>query len=477
MSATPIPVNRAPFGVDELIAASGATVRVRPASATCGVTTDSRAAKAGDLFVALSGDAHDGHGFVAAAVDAGATAVLVEREVDVPEGVGVLQVDDTLVALGALANAHRRRRDIPVVAITGSVGKTSTKELCRAALAGAGFSPMCTRGNLNNRIGVPMTLFTLDETHDAAVVEAGMNMPGEISQLAAIIEPTVGLVTAVEAVHTEGVGNLAGVRAEKGALLEALGDGATAIYRHRDEMAGFATDAGVTLSHGRNEDADVRLVESTLSGDGTSLTVAVPGRDDPVSLVLPWLGDAAAENATAALAVVHAVAPDQLDAAASALSEVGPVVHRMVAERRADGVLLIDDTYNASPASIRSALDASAALASQRGGRLIVVLGDMLELGRDEQRMHQDVGRDVVKHGAARFIACGERMTHAGRAALTASMEGSGPRTQVVLLRKVEDAASCAAESLREHDVVLVKGSRGMRMERVIASLVDEVDA
>lgn len=476
MSATPIPDNRAAFTAEELVLHTGAVV-LRETGATTGVTTDSRAAKAGNLFVALTGEAHDGHAYVSAAVEAGARCVMVERDVEVPDGVGVLRVDDTLEALGALAHAHRRRRDIPVLAITGSVGKTSTKELCRAALEGAGFRPMCTRGNLNNRIGVPMTLFTLEAQHDAAVVEAGMSLPGEIAQLAAIIAPTVGLVTAVEAVHTEGVGSLEGVRAEKGALLEALGPDATAVYRDRDELAPFALEAGTRLVHGRSEHADVQLVGSELDGAKTTLEVALPRRTSPLAVTLPWLGEAAAENATAALAAVHAIDPQKTEAAARALADIEPVPHRMQALVRPDGGLLVDDTYNASPASCRAALETAARLAGQRAGRLIVVFGDMLELGRDEQRMHEEVGRAVVEHGAARFVACGERMTHAGRVALNASMERGGPRTQVVLLRKVEDAAPCAAESLAPADVVLVKGSRGMRMERVVEALRSEVDA
>src|SRR5688572_3638784 len=188
--ATPIPTNEVAFSADELRTIAtlvrGADVR--------GVAIDSRAVSEGNLFVALRGETHDAHDFLPQAIAAGARAVLVDREVEAPESVGVFRADDTLAALGALGALHRRRFSIPLVAITGSVGKTTTKELTRAALEGSGRRTMATRGNLNNRIGVPMTLFMLSADHDAAVIEMGMNVPGEIADLCAMAAPTIGVV-------------------------------------------------------------------------------------------------------------------------------------------------------------------------------------------------------------------------------------------------------------------------------------------
>lgn len=476
MSATPIPDNAARFTPDELVEATGGRWLAPPTRALEGVQLDSRRVAPGNVFVALKGETHDAHDYLPQVMAAGAHAVVVDRDVEAPEGVGVLRVEDTLTALGALGALHRRRFDVPVVCITGSVGKTTTKELVAAALTGLGHATVFTRGNLNNRVGVPMTLFTLDATHDAAVIELGMSEPGEIADLAAMAQPTIGLVTSVAAVHTEGVGGIDGVAREKGALLEALSpDGAAIWFVDDAPLAAYAerSAAKTKIGYGTVEAADVRLARWELDGEAhTRAHVTFEGGSVDVALSL--LGQAAAINATGAVAVMRALAPEKLEAGAAALTHVPQPPHRMVPVAVADDVLVIDDTYNASPRSTEAALDTAAALASARGGRLIAVLGDMLELGRHEEHAHAEVGREVVRVGAAHFICCGERMAHAGRAALSATMERSqGARTKILLLKNVDDAAGCVRDVVRPRDVVLVKGSRGMRMERVVAQLGD----
>jgi UDP-N-acetylmuramoyl-tripeptide--D-alanyl-D-alanine ligase len=474
MAATPIPSNQATFTPEEILEASAAVQLLAPSRHLAGVAIDSRAVAPGNVFVALVGASHDAHDYLSDAIAAGAHAVVVSREVEVPEGVGVFRVEDTLGALGALGGFHRRRYDVPVVAITGSVGKTSTKELVAAALTGAGMHTVFTRGNLNNRIGVPMTLFTLDAEHDAAVIEIGMNVPGEIADLADMARPTVGVVTSVAEVHTEGVGGLDGVAREKGALLDALGDGAAAVWCHDYPwLAPFAERSAAShkLSYGLREGATVRLIEHSLDGHGaTHARYRLPHRELEATLTL--LGEAAAVNAAGALAVVEVLDPTRLDDAAAALASVPHGPHRMVPIELVSGLLVVDDSYNASPASTVQALATASALAEARGGALVAVLGDMLELGPEEQRMHASVGRAAVEAGVAALVACGERMSHAGRAALSAAMERpSGRRARVVLLRNVDDAAECVRELVKPNDVVLVKGSRGMRMERVVEAL------
>lgn len=477
MSATPIPDNQAPFVAGEIADACGADVVRAPARPIAGVVTDSRRVAPGNLFVALKGARHDAHDYLDAAVGAGAHAVLVERDVDVPETVGVFRVEDTLAGLGALAGFHRRRFDVPVVAITGSVGKTTTKELVAAALVGIGRHTVWTRGNLNNRIGVPMTLFTLDAEHDAAVVEIGMNVPGEIADLADLVQPTVGVVTAVAGVHTEGVGGIEGVAREKGALLDALGPEAAAVYCvdfPRIEPYAERCGASRKLAYGLAENAHVRLMRWELDGHGATLAhYRLPS--GTVDARLRLLGEAAAQNAAGALAVIEATDPTRIADAAEALAGVPPAAHRMVPIERPDGPLVIDDSYNASPTSTVAALETASALAATRGGRLLAVLGDMLELGHDEGRLHADVGREAVRAGARLLVAVGERMTHAGRGALTATMERpSAERTKVVILREATGAADCVREVLEPSDVVLVKGSRGMALERVVDALTGE---
>jgi UDP-N-acetylmuramoyl-tripeptide--D-alanyl-D-alanine ligase len=477
MAATPIPENQAAFTLDELVAATGATIVQAPTRAVAGVCVDSRQVVPGNAFVALRGERHDAHDYVADVVARGAHAVIVERAVEVPAGVGVLRVDDTLSALGALAAFHRRRFDVPVVAITGSVGKTSTKELVAAALVGLGRRTAFTRGNLNNRIGVPMTLFTLSAEHDAAVIEIGMNVPGEIADLTAIAAPTVGVVTAVAHVHTEGVGGLEGVAREKGSLLTSLGPDAVAVWNVDApllaEQVGQAI-ASRRIGYGLDEHADVRLVRWELDANmGTRASYRLPGRDHALEVRLAMLGEAAAVNAAGALAVIHAITPEHVEQALEAIGAVPPPPHRMVPVTLPSGALLVDDGYNASPRSTIAALETCAVLASNRGGKLIAVLGDMYELGREAEKLHADVGREAVRAGTAVLIACGELMTHAGRGAIQASMEsGRGGRVKVVLLRNPDDAAACVRERWAPNDVVLVKGSRGMRMERVVEALI-----
>lgn len=471
MASTPLPKNQAAFTPEEILGATGAELLAPSERPLRGVCTDSRAVESGNLFVALRGVRHDGHAHIDQALERGAHAMLVDRDVAAPAGVGVFRVEDTLSALGALAALHRRRFDIPVVAITGSVGKTSTKELVAAALAETGRVPAYTRGNLNNRIGVPMTLFTLGPEHDAAVVELGMNVPGEIALLTAMAAPTIGVVTSVAEAHTEGVGGIEGVAREKGALLTGLGQGASAIW-NADEarLAEYAarSPAARKMSYGQREGADVRLIRWELDGHGGTLArYDVLGRAIEVNLAM--LGEAAAVNAAAALAVVGAIDEAQLERAAGALGAIAPSLHRMVPTELPSGLLVLDDTYNASPRATIAALETAAVLAATRGGVLIAVLGDMYELGAEAERLHTDIGREVVRAGARVLIACGALMAHAGRAA--AARSATGARIEVVLLQGPESAADCVRELAGERDVVLVKGSRGMRMERVVEAL------
>lgn len=478
MASTPLPVNQAAFTPEEILEATNAKTVAPLTEPISGVSTDSRTVQEGNVFVALRGERFDGHEYVEDAIAKGARAVIVDREVEAGRA-GVFRVDDTLSALGALASFHRRRFSVPVIAITGSVGKTSTKELVAAALRGLGKNVAATRGNLNNRIGVPLTLFTLGAEHDAAVIEMGMNLPGEIAELTTIAQPTIGVVTAVAEVHTEGVGGIDGVAREKGALLRGLGPGAVAIW-NADEgrLAEHAARSGAArrISYGRVEGADVRLARWELDGHGgTHASYRVPGRDAPLDVRLAMLGESAAVNAAGALAVTCALDGSRLDDAVAGLATVPPASSRMVPIELPSGLLVIDDTYNASPRSTVGALETAALLASTRGGALIAVLGDMLELGRDAERLHADVGREAVRSGAQALIACGELMTHAGRAAINAAAaEPRGARAKVVLLKNAADAAGCVRELAGERDVVLVKGSRGMHMESVVEALRGE---
>jgi UDP-N-acetylmuramoyl-tripeptide--D-alanyl-D-alanine ligase len=479
-STTRAPKSHARFTPAEAAAATGARIAREGSRTITGVSTDTRDLEPGDLFVALRGERFDGHTFLARAVELGASALLVDHDVEAPAGVAVLIVDDTLVGLGALARAHRDRLEASgslriVVGITGSVGKTTTKEMCAAVLEGLGHRVARTAGNLNNRVGVPLTILGASEEHTALVLEMGMNVPGEIAAVAAIGRPHVGVVTSVAAVHTEGVGSIEGVAREKAALLDALGaEGTTAIFTVDDRILvplAQRSPAAVHLGCGRHEEADVRLFARTALPDGSTRCreavrppAAATSTDVELELRLP--GEGAARNACLALALAVAVGETRsLGAAAEALSKLAPGPGRGAMLAGIDGTLLVDDAYNASRRSVINALEAASELAKARQGRVIAVLGDMLELGAYEDEEHARVGEAVARIGASLFVACGRRM----RAAADEAREMGAD------LVVTEDDPWAAVAHVRDFvwpgDVVVVKGSRSMGMERVVAAL------
>lgn len=470
--ATAIPRSHASFTAAEIVAATGGRlVRGTEGARATGVETDTRAIMRGDLFVALRGEHHDAHAFLDAAVGAGAVGLIVDRDVPLPDGPFVVRVTDTLRALGDLAHAHRRRLPARVVAITGSVGKTSTKELCAAVLTALGERVHRTEGNLNNLVGLPRTLLSADPSATVVVAELGMNVPGEIARLAEIAAPDVGVVTCVAEVHTEGVGGLEGVAREKGALLAALAPDATAIATADDAILVpylARSPARRKLTFGRAP-ATVRIEARDARRTGSALRLSVEvGQDVPVALdvTLSMLGEGAARNAAAAIAVALALrGPAALAPAAAALASVHGAPGRMELGPGAFGILLLDDTYNASPRATENALEAAAEVARSAGGRLVAVLGDMLELGALEEEMHTRVGEVVARVGTSLFVACGARMRAAAEEARELGCD----------LVVEEDDPTAAIEHVRSFvsasDVVLVKGSRGMRMERVVAGL------
>lgn len=495
--ATPIPPNEASFTLKEIASATHGTI-VDPEGASGGdsvlvrgVSTDSRTVPSGALFVALRGERMDAHQFLDAAHARGAV-LLVERGRALPDGARAVAVDDTLVALGALAAVHRARFPGLVVAVTGSAGKTTTKELVAAALAGTGARTLRTHGNLNNLIGVPMMLFLLDaEQHDAAVIEVGTSAPGEVARLAAIVQPRIAVCTLAAAEHLEGLGTLDAVADEETACFRALPDDGAIIPGADDTRvlarAQGAKGARTLLSFGVAASSDIRLISRTHDPDGTqrarySLRYSLPGPqvgpkegEGEIELVLALLGAAAAVDAGAALAVVLATRPEKLDAAAAALAKVSPVAGRMVPRAGRRGVLVLDDTYNANPGSVRASIDTAVELAHERQGRALAVLGDMKELGAASAAEHEGIGRYAVERGVAVLIGCGREMAAAASAAVrSAAGRGAVFPTRVVQVAEVLDAIPVVDGLMRDGDVVLVKGSRSMTMERVVDALAAE---
>ena len=473
--ATPIPDNRARFTGGEIARATGGALVAAREGTFEGVFSDSRAVRPGCVFVALRGASFDGHAFVARAIEAGAGAVVVERgraaEAGPAPRAAVVEVEDTLVAWGDLARAHLERwRALPaprrVVAVTGSAGKTTTKELT-AALLGAVGPCHLTAGNLNNRIGVPAVVFALEDTHHFAVVEMGMSVPGEIAAVASVARPDVSIVTNVGVAHAEGVGGREGVLREKRAVYEALAPGGAAVAWADDAFGLRALEVSrgsSVLTFGRDASASYRLATRTPRGPGgAEVTIVRPSGAITVTLPLP--GEAAAIDLGAALAAQEAASGVVLEAAAvsAALARV-KLPGRAEVRALGDGTLVVDDTYNANPSSVRASLASLAEVGP--GRRLVAVLGEMKELGALAVSEHEALGEALAASGVALAIGCGGLVSRTlTRAAALA------PGLEIVPAATTEEAALAAVTRVQAGDVVLVKGSRSVGAERVVAAL------
>ena len=422
------------------------------------VSTDTRRLTPGTLFVALTGDRFDAHDFLKDAEARGATAAVVRRGTPRQPGLPFFEVDDTLAALGLLARARRRAlpAGAPVVAITGSSGKTSAKEMIRAALA-ARWRVHATTGNLNNLVGVPLTILDTPADAEALVVEAGASVPGEIAKLRAIIEPTIAVITNASFAHVEGFGSIAGVMREKLALVD--GVRVAVVGTEPAELAAEARRRTHTVVAGRAPDADVRPEAADLDDAGRPV-VRWRGR----TFTLPVVGLHQVENAMIALAVAEEAGVD----AAAAVDRLAGVT--LPAGRgslvQLDGLTVIDDTYNANPASMRAALEFAAAYAEHHRRPLAVVVGSMLELGAESARLHAAVADAVmaVRPAPALVAVVGD---FAPAFARHATALGSR-----LLAAPDPDALGPALRArLRGNEVVLLKASRGVAMERVLRHL------
>lgn len=422
-----------------------------------GVSTDTRSLVPGQLFVALRGPRFDAHDFVPAAVERGAAAALVERRVG--NGIPTLQVSDTLAALGAMANWWRRQFSLPVIALTGSFGKTTVKEML-AAIARTRGETLSTEGNLNNEIGVPLTLFRLGPEHATAVVEMGANHVGEIERLTAIARPDVGLVTVAGPAHLEGFGSLEGVARGKGEIFQGLPDDGVAVINADDPFAPmwreFAAGRRV-VTFGRKAGADfsAAAVRESLSSRGPALAFELHGPDWRRSVTLHMAGRHNVMNALAAAAAAAAAGFDA-DAIVAGLEAARGAAGRLGLRPGPGGATIVDDTYNASPGAVEAAVDFVVGLP----GEAWVVLGDMGELGREAEQLHVRVGRYAADKGVKRFFSLGDLSGAAARAF------GAG-QSFTDLEALVKELSAGLGPGVN----VLVKGSRSMRMERVVERL------
>jgi UDP-N-acetylmuramoyl-tripeptide--D-alanyl-D-alanine ligase len=420
-----------------------------------GVSTDSRTVQPGALFVALRGETFDAHDFLDQVAAKGVAAVVAEQ---LPEGwaLPALVVPDTLAALGRIGNAWRRQYRIPVIGVTGSNGKTTVKEMISSILAAAvgEEARLATQGNLNNEIGVPLTVMRLAPTHKAAVVELGMNHPGEIGRLAAIAEPTVGLVNNAQREHQEFMHTVEAVARENGSVLAALPPDGVAVFPGDDEYSGLWR--GMTkcdsLTFGLTDECDVRCTY-TSTGFGSELTVTAPAQ---FTVRINAAGLHNVRNALAAIACTLAAGIDQA-AIVRGLERFAPVGGRLQRKQAANGATLIDDTYNANPDSVRAAIDVLAQYPSPR----ILVLGDMGEVGTQGQQFHEEIGAYANSRGIDTVLATGELARH---------LAGSGAQH----FEQFDELLAALDSKLgsKSDATVLVKGSRFMKMERVVQHLI-----
>lgn len=454
-----------------------------PRRTASGISTDTRTLKPGRGFVALKGARFDGNRFIAEAVKKGAAWVVMERGAR-PGGfsgsAALIEVPDTLEALGLLAADHRRRFKLKVAAITGSVGKSTTKEMTAALLGSLG-KTLKNQGNFNNRIGLPLTLFKLDRSYDGAVLEMGCNQPGEIRKLSFITRPDAGLITRIGPVHLEGLGSIAGVARAKSELIRELGARSSFVLNLDDPLIvqksrGFR---GNVIAYSARPEArfpgrSFHLVgreKEVIAGRPAirfSIQQKIAGRNRgrPVEFRLMTLSGHNVRNALAACALAS-VFGVSLPAAAEALRSFKGLSGRGEVKKARRGYFVIDDSYNASPPAVDDALETLLWWKGPRRG--VVALGEMRELGRSAEKYHRELGRRIALAGIELLVATGEL----GELVAAAARESGMDKKSALAVRDNERAAKILKRELKKGDWVLVKGSRATKMDAVARALME----
>jgi len=447
-------VGRSPMmGLDEAAGAVGG--QAHGAARFGGVTTDSRTVDAGDLFVALVGESFDGHDYVAEAARRGAVAAVVSRRIDAEPAIPQVVVADTRIALGRLAAHWRAKFTLPLVALTGSNGKTTVKEMLTAILAahaGDRDAVLATEGNLNNDIGMPLTLLELRERHRYAVIEMGMNHEGEIDYLTRIARPTVALVNNAQRAHVGILGSVEAIARAKGEIYAGLAASGIAVVNADDAFASYWKELNASrriVTFGLAEGADVRGLQA-----GAQARFVTPA--DAFAVALQVRGEHNLRNAAAACAAAYAL-EIPFHAMQAGLASFAGVPGRLQRRKAPSGAVVIDDSYNANPESMKAALRVLA----EEHGRKVFVMGDMGELGADAAAMHAEVGSFARQSGIDALMAVGDASRHAVQAFGRGAMHFDDV-----------DALSRAAVNESAHGAtILVKGSRFMKMERVADAL------
>ncbi|MCK8817331.1 UDP-N-acetylmuramoyl-tripeptide--D-alanyl-D-alanine ligase [Natroniella sulfidigena] len=430
------------------------------------ISIDTRTLQSGDLFIALIGDNFDGHQFVADAFEKGAKAAIVSQEIDSKQP--LIEVEDTTVALQELARYYRKKFAIPVIGVTGSTGKTTTKDIVASALSKK-YKVLKTAGNFNNEIGLPLTLFRLDSTFDAAVVEMGMRGLGQIEQLAQIAEPNLGIVTNVGVTHIELLKSQERIAQAKSELVSNLGDNSVAILNGDDEyvkqMASLAS--GKVITYGLNQYNQIRAANiENLGASGLKFDLVVDDEYISKEVYIPAPGEYNVYNALAAICVGIALEFD-LEDIKDGLEELKLTEMRNQILESESGFKIINDAYNANPTSMEAALNTLEQVASNRK---IAILGDMLELGEIAKEEHNKVGKLVADKRIDYLVAVGELASE-----IAIGAEDNGMKQENIFSYLDKDAAlKKILKIIKADDTILVKGSRGMKLEQISYALQDK---
>jgi UDP-N-acetylmuramoyl-tripeptide--D-alanyl-D-alanine ligase len=423
------------------------------------VSTDTRKINEGCLFICLKGERFDAHDFIPQAAENGAAAIVSEKDVEC--SVPVLRVESTRKALLDIARMYRESFTIPVVGLTGSVGKTTTKEMIYSVLSEK-YNTLKTQGNLNNEIGLPTTLFSLDEKTEAAVIEMGMNHFGEISRLTRTCKPTMAVITNIGVSHIEYLGSRDGILKAKCEIFEGLEKGSFAALNGDDDKLITVRNDGYKIVHYgiNNPENDIRAVDITQNGESTSFTVLFKNKEQKVTIPTVGLHNVYDALAAFTVGVCHGIEPQRI---AVGLSKYTPAGMRQRV-KNVNGITVVEDCYNASPDSQKAAVDTLLAL---NGKRKIAVLGDMLELGEKSAELHSEVGKYVSEKKIDMLLTYGEQSQFTAKA-VTNSF------TECFSFLSKEELTNKLLSVLREGDVVLFKASRGMKLEEVINNLYGE---
>ncbi len=449
------------FTLADVAAAAG--VAAEGAAALSGVAVDSRQVRRGDLFVATRGARVDGHDYAREAAARGAGALLGERRPsDLPAGFPAVIVPHSVDALSRFGAAAKRKMGFRLAAITGSAGKTTTKDFA-AAILSRRFAVEKTPGNQNSQIGFPMSVVNLPRNPEWMVGEMGLSEPGDLSKLSRAFEPDVAAILLVAAAHLQFFASMDAIAEGKAEILEGLKPGGTFVANADDPRVAAiaARHRGRVVRFGRGAGAEVTARDVVSQADGSRFRLATPEGEAPVHL--PVAGPHQVANFLAASAIAFAVGVPASECAAAA-GELKPAAHRGELRRHSSGAIVFDDSYNANPSSMRAALETLAALPASRR---IAVLGDMLELGPDEERWHRETGAAAA--GRADLLVCvGPRAGFLGEGAIAAGL----PPGAVVRVASAEEAAALLSGLLAPGDAVLLKASRAIGLDRVVAALV-----